>query len=118
MNAVTAIEERRFDRRMELRIPLEIRGLDDDGADSVVRTVSRNISPKGLFVEVDKDWFVPGQRVMLRLTFPAAEGVASSSGTAACTGEIVRVDRRCAADSTSLRSGLAVRFLDELQLSF
>lgn len=107
--------ERRRDRRLPLRLPIECRRRDA-GRTTIVRTVSRNICPGGMQFELDGPDFDVGDRIDVDISVPAGEGVSDQSGRVACRAEIIRVaplDGRADA-----RLGLAARFLDRLRLSF
>lgn len=110
-------DERRIDRRMDMRFPVELRGLQPE-ANRVIRTVSSNISSHGLYVEVDTGEYRSGQRMQIDMRVPAAEGVSPAEGRASCTGEIVRIDATGDRAGHSGRQGLAIRFVDRLTLSF
>ncbi|HKQ49747.1 MAG TPA: PilZ domain-containing protein [Phycisphaerae bacterium] len=110
--------ERRRDQRLEIGLPVEFRHAREDG-DVIVRTLTRNISSGGLYLELDRSDFQPGDRVEAELSIPAAEGVSPYPGRATVQLEILRVtpldDRRGAAHS---HYGLAARFLEPLRFSY
>lgn len=110
--------ERRRAQRLEIHLPIEFRQAREDG-DFIVRTLTRNISSGGLYLELDRPDFKPGDRLEAELSIPAAEGVSPYPGRAAAQVEILRVipldDRPGAAHS---RYGLAARFLEPLRFSY
>jgi hypothetical protein len=110
--------ERRLAQRLEIHLPIEFRQAREDG-DFIVRTLTRNISSGGLYLELDRPDFKPGDRVEAELSIPAAEGVSPYPGRATALVEILRVtpldDRPGAAHS---RHGLAARFLEPLRFSY
>ncbi len=106
--------DRREHRRMGIELPVEIRRLTQDG--EPVRTITRNISTGGLFVELDQTQWTVGDRLFVRMTLPPEEGVSPYAGEASCEAEVVRADAKLA--SRPGHVGLGVRFLDRLKLSF
>lgn len=110
--------DRRGSRRLELRLPVELRMADGE-ASTLVRTITRNISTGGLYVELDRADFSPGDRLNIELTVPPAEGVSPYPGRASCTAEVVRCTPLAADSKTNLdRVGIAARFLDRLRITY
>lgn len=118
--------ERRRAQRLEIRLPVEFRQCREDG-DCIVRTVTHNVSAGGLYLELDRPDFKPGDCVEAELSIPAAEGVSPYPGRAAAQVEILRVtpldDRRVRRTSprwgaAHSRYGLAARFLEPLRFSY
>lgn len=110
--------DRRGSRRLELRLPVELRMADGE-ASTLVRTITRNISTGGLYFELDRADFSPGDRLNIELTVPPAEGVSPYPGRASCTAEVVRCTPLAADSKTNLdRVGIAARFLDRLRITY
>jgi hypothetical protein len=110
--------ERRGQRRLNIRLPVEIRK-ESTGYRQLIRTVTRNISSGGVYLELDIAEYQPRDRLHLELTLPPAEGVSPYEGRAGCTAEVTRVqpvrnERTGAID----RFGVAARFLDRLRFSY
>jgi PilZ domain len=111
-------DDRRTSRRLELRLPVELRMAGDD-ASTIVRTITRNISTGGLYLELDRADFSPGDRLQVELTVPPAEGVSPYPGRATCTAEVVRCTPLAANTETRIeRIGVAARFLDRLRITY
>ncbi len=111
-------DDRRTSRRLELRLPVELRMAGDDAA-TLVRTITRNISTGGLYLELDRADFSPGDRLLIELTVPPTEGVSPYPGRATCTAEVVRCTPLAANSETRIeRMGIAARFLDRLRITY
>ncbi len=108
--------ERRAHRRLDVRLPVELRSLDRPES-PVVRATTRNISTGGLYFELDRPDFSTGHRVNVTLSIPPAEGVSAFHGTAICGAEIVRCDPSND-DSRTGSFGVAARFLEDLRLRY
>jgi len=112
------LAERRGHRRIAIRLPVEIRQRRADGL-YVVRTITRNLSTGGMFVELDTADFRSADRLDVELRIPAAEGVSPYQGRASCAAEVLRVQEIPAGESESDRQfGIAVRFLDKLRINY
>lgn len=110
--------DRRGSRRLELRLPVELRMADGE-ASTLIRTITRNISTGGLYFELDRADFSPGDRLNIELTVPPAEGVSPYPGRATCMAEVVRCTPLAADSKTNLdRVGIAARFLDRLRITY
>lgn len=108
--------DRRAARRIDMRIPVELRG--SAGVQSrIVRTCSRNVSTTGLLVEVEGDGFQMGDPLNIELMLPPAEGVSSEPCRATCSGHVVRVEPVGGAERRPGRSGLGIQFSDRLRLA-
>jgi len=109
---------RRLHERLAIRLPVECRR-DDDGRTSVVRTITQNVSTGGMYLELDASEFQPGDRVLVELIVPPAEGVSPYQGRATCRAEILRVGQVTERTPSGLeRLGVAARFLDRLRLAY
>jgi PilZ domain-containing protein len=123
MNAATQVvpdlsAERRTALRREIRLPVEFRQSRCDG-DFIVRTVTRNVSAGGLYIELERPDFAPGDRVDAELSIPAAEGVSPYPGRATAHVEILRViPLHNSGTGDHARYGLAARFLEPLRFSY
>ncbi|MCG8409462.1 MAG: PilZ domain-containing protein [Phycisphaerales bacterium] len=110
--------ERRQHRRMEIRLPVECRREDGDGA-CIIRTITQNVSTGGMYIELDSPDFGVGDRLRIELTVPAAEGVSPYQGRAICAAEVLRVQPLSPKDAGDpQRFGIASRFLDKLRISY
>lgn len=110
--------ERRSQRRLSIRLPVEIRK-ETTGLRQLIRTVTRNVSSGGLYLELDAAEYRPHDRLHLELTLPPAEGVSPYEGRAACTAEVTRVQPIPNDRTGSIeRFGIAARFLDRLRFSY
>ena len=108
--------ERRAHRRLEIRLPVELRRLGEvDGA--IVRSITTNISTGGMYLELDRPDFAPGDRMSVQLTIPPAEGVCPYAGEATCEAEVLRCSR-LTPRSAIARYGLAARFLYRLRITY
>jgi hypothetical protein len=113
---------------LEIRLPVELRIVnpegdlaDGDGASvsTIIRTVTRNISTGGMYLELDEPGFQSGDRLSVQIKIPPAEGVSAYPGVGTCEAEVLR----CAPssrDSTGAveRYGIAARFLDRLRITY
>lgn len=85
----------------------------------MVRSLTSNVSPAGVYFEVDWAPLRGGDRLDMEFTLPAAEGVFPYTGRASCRAEVVRVDRLGADEETGFaRFGVAARFLERLRISY
>ena len=110
--------ERRANRRLSVRLPVECQR-EGEGAQQLVRTVTRNISSGGVYIEMDSPEFQPDDRLRLELTLPPAEGVSPYEGRAACTAEVLRIQRVSDDHPGEVtRYGIAARFLDRMRFSY
>lgn len=110
--------ERRAHRRMDVRLPVELR-LSGPGDSAVARAATKNVSTGGMYVELDSSPFKRGDRLAVRLTLPPREGVFPYEGRASCTAEVIRVELASGSDSAGDRPcGVAARFLDRIRLDF
>lgn len=110
--------ERRLDRRLEIRLPIECRLEGENGA-CVVRTITQNVSSGGMYIELDSPDFKVGDRLRIELTVPAAEGVSPYPGRATCAAEVLRIEPIASESPDGLRRfGIASRFLDKLKISY
>jgi len=112
--------ERRAHRRMEIRLPVACRRRSSQGP-QVVRSVTRNISSGGLYVEVDTPGLQVGDRLQMELTVPPAEGVSPYEGRASCRVQVARVDhieRHRTGRPARPGFGIAAQFLDRLRFSY
>lgn len=114
--------ERRSDRRLRIQLPVECRSDASDSA-PIVRAVTRDISSRGLFLEMDAPAFRLRDRLRLDMALPPAEGVSPYEGRASCTAEVLRAELIPGgdggrADSLPRRYGIAARFLEPLRLSY
>ncbi len=87
-------------------------------ASQVVRTVTRNISSGGVYVELDAPGYRIGDRIHVDLRIPPAEGVSPYEGQASCDAEVVRVAKVVKNEETHERIGIAARFLDRLRFRY
>ena len=111
-------EERRAHRRLEIRLPVELRRTGD-GPTVVVRTITQNISTGGMYLELDRPDFAEGDRLSVQITVPPAEGVSPYAGRASCIAEILRVIPRNPGPGGEIeRYGVAARFLDRLRITY
>jgi hypothetical protein len=110
--------ERRRTRRLDIRLPVELRVIRADG-ELIIRTMTRNVSAGGLYLELENADLAPGERGNAELSIPPADGVSSCPGRAAVPIEIVRIaplaDRP---GNPAPRYALAARFLEPLRFSF
>lgn len=106
---------RRVHSRLAMRLPVELRSLDDPES-SIIRTVTRNVSTGGIYLELGGPEFTPGQRIGVRLRIPAAEGVSAYPGMITCDAEVLRCSPHPRSGSPA-RYGLAARFLDKLRIT-
>jgi hypothetical protein len=103
---------------MTIRLPVECRR-QDNGASTVVRTITQNVSTGGMYMELDSPDFQAGDRFDIELTIPPAEGVSPYEGRAGCRAEVLRIDDvRPQTGSLPRRYGVAARFLDRLRFSY
>ena len=125
---VCKLSERRAHRRLDVRMSVALRGLDDgrqdgctngDASQPMLHGVTNNVGVGGLYVELDRANVTAGDRLHVELSIPASEGVWPHDGRAVCTGEVVRVDVLDRESATSpSRCGAAVRFIDRPRFSF
>lgn len=109
---------RREHQRVNIRIPVECRSASM-AASRVVRTVTRNISSSGVYVELESPGYRLGDRIHVDLRIPPAEGVSPYQGQATCEAEVVRVANVVKKDEeTPGRIGIAARFLDRLRFRY
>lgn len=113
-DAAGAVDRRTY-RRLDIRLPVECRVLRGDTT-HLVRTITRNISTGGLYLELDAPDFAEGDRLDVELVLPPSEGVSPYPGRANCRAEVVRV--REIGATTAARFGIAARFLSRLRMSF
>ena len=110
--------DRRERPRLTIRLPVECR-MEANGGRFIVRSVTQNISSRGLYLELDSADFRPGDRLRVELTIPPAEGVSPYEGRASCAAQVLRVEPIPAArDDDVQRYGIAARFLDRLRISY
>jgi len=110
--------DRRANRRLDIRLPVELRRLGD-GPAVVVRTITQNISTGGLYLELDRPDFAPGDRLSIDLKIPPAEGVSPYPGRATCEAEVLRCLPASRTPDGTIRSyGIAARFLDRLKMNY
>jgi len=108
--------ERRADRRIDLRLPIECRRPGPSGS-LVVRTRTSNISSGGMFLELDSADFEPGDLVEVGLCIPPSEGIAAHPGRAQCRARVLRV-QPLGGDADRRRCGVAACFLDRLRFDY
>jgi hypothetical protein len=109
---------RRLHERLAIRLPVECRR-DDNGRTSVVRTITQNVSTGGMYLELDASEFQAGDRILVEMIVPPAEGVSPYQGRASCQAEVLRVGPVTERSPTGLeRLGVAARFLDRLRLAY
>ncbi len=114
----SAVTERRRAQRLEIRLPVEFRQSRADGV-YVVRTVTRNVSSGGFYLELDSAEFRPGDRLDVEMAIPAADGVSPYPGRATTHAEILRVDPLEKRGELDIRRyALAARFLEPLRFSY
>ncbi len=112
--------ERRKYRRLDIRLPLECRRVEDAQEHSL-RTVSLNVSSGGLYFETDAEDIEPGMLVDLELTVPPGDGHWPWHGRISATAEVVRTFGTETDDTEGRkvkRIGVAARFRERLKLSF
>ena len=105
--------DRRFDSRLPLRLPVELRR-QREGRAHIVRTLTQNVSTGGLYFELDEREFQPGDRFDVEITIPPSDGVSPYEGRAHGPAEVLRV----AETGRATRFGVAAKFLDRLRLSY
>ncbi|MFQ5429600.1 MAG: PilZ domain-containing protein [Phycisphaerae bacterium] len=111
--------DRRGDRRIAIRLPVECRREEAGGGRVIVRTITQDVSSGGMYLELDSPDFNVGDRLEVELTVPPAEGVSPYQGRARCAAEVLRVRRLDTGKQPGeLRYGVATRFLDRLRFSY
>jgi hypothetical protein len=113
-------DERRQHRRLDIRLPLECRRVDD-AQGNALRTVTLNVSTGGVRFETDAEELEPGTLLHLELTVPPGDGHWPWQGRVSAVGEVVRIAPTRAnglQDPVSRRVTVAARFRDPLKLSF
>ncbi len=115
-------QDRRRDRRLDIRLPVEYFDLRDEEPRSL-RTISSNISTSGLYFEVDliEGTPVPQLNSVLNVsvTVPPGEGHFPYEGQVTGTAEIVRCDRLASQrNGDPDRVGVGARFRNPLKLAF
>lgn len=114
----SAVIERRRAQRLEIRLPVEFRQSRADGV-YIVRTLTRNVSSGGIYLELDSAEFRPGDRLDVELAIPAADGVSPYPGRATSHAEILRVDPLEKRGKLDIRRyALAARFLEPLRFAY
>ncbi len=109
---------RRLHERLAIRLPVECRREDDDQT-SIVRTITQNVSTGGMYLELDIPEFQPGDRFLVELIVPPAEGVSPYQGRASCQAEVLRVGPVARSSPGTLqRHGVAARFLGRLRIAY
>jgi hypothetical protein len=109
---------RRLHDRLAIRLPVECRREDADPT-SIVRTITHHVSTGGMYLEMDTPEFRPGDRLLVELIVPPAEGVSPYQGRASCQAEVLRVGPvACSSPGTLQRQGVATRFLGRLRLAY
>jgi len=115
---VTARQERRKHRRLEIRLPLQYWPVGESEANAC-RTVTKNISTGGLYFETDDEEIRPGMLLHIELTIPPGEGHFPYPGRITGVGEVVRVAPLSEGKARKVRRiGVATRFRESLKLSF
>lgn len=110
--------ERRASRRLNIRLPVECTR-DEGSSRYVVRTITKNVSAGGTYLEMDSADLQPGDRLRIELTLPPSEGVSPYQGRAACDAEVIRVCPTSDGQNDAVRRfGVATRFLDRLRISY
>jgi hypothetical protein len=114
--------DRRQDRRLEIRLPLECHGVGT-GAGPAWRSSTRNISTGGVYFEADvSDGLPPATNSLLsvELTVPPGEGHFPYEGRVRGLVEVLRCEPLDSADAASGagRVGVAARFKEPLELVF
>ena len=111
--------ERRGDRRIAIRLPVECRREKAGGGRVIVRTITQDVSSGGMYIELDSPDFNVGDRLEVELTVPPAEGVSPYQGRARCAAAVLRVQRLNPGEQQGmLRYGVATRFPDRLRFSY
>ncbi len=111
------LQERRADRRLDIRLPVEC-SRECGGNGPRVRTITRNVGRGGLYLELDGPDFSVGEHLRLELTIPPAEGVSTSQGKAITIAKVLRVTAGEPASPGAVRRfGVAAQFLRRLRLS-
>lgn len=109
-----AHDERRADRRLDVRLPVQIRSVDADPGASLL-AISRNVSSSGAFVELQKSALREGERIHVTLQIPPMEGVSPYNQRAECEARVLRI--RDDSGSGKMESHVAIKFLDRLRFS-
>ena len=107
----TSTADRRSDRRLDIRLPVEVRKANDEPTCSAL-SVTRNVSTGGAFLEMSRTDLRVGDRIHVRLSIPPMEGVSPYAQRAECQANIIRV---CEGEKSE--AGIAIRFLDRLRFS-
>ena len=112
-------KERRQHRRLDIRLPLEYRRVDD-ALENVFRTVTLNVSTGGVRFETEAEELTPGTLLNLELTVPPGDGHWPLQGRVSAVGEVVRVSPPEAQGPKQVarRVAVAARFREPLKLSF
>ena len=87
-----ALQERRGDRRVVIRLPLECL-VSCDGRRITYRTVTHDVSSGGVCFDADSDDFPVGASLEMELGVPPGDGHSPYPGRVRGTGAVVRVDR-------------------------
>jgi hypothetical protein len=110
------LPDRRAHRRLAMRLPTTLRGMQDAGP--VVRGVTDNISTGGLYIELDRRAFRPGDRIGVEVEIPPDEGVSAYPGIGVCEAQVLRCGPAHRDDGGNPRFGLAARFLDLMRMRY
>ncbi len=80
--------ERRRERRIDIRLPVQVRGKDDEGADFEERTSSENLCRGGVAF-ITRRRIGPGTSLEIRIPLPAPTGAAEDEFST--VGRVVHV---------------------------
>ncbi len=109
--------ERRANRRLEMRLPLEALALDAS-TPTAIRATTRNVSSSGVYFEACPNTLREGSEVRLTLSIPPGVGYSPFAGRVTGTASVVRIEGPLSSPAAEQRFGIAARFSQPLRCLF
>ena len=111
--------ERRKHRRLQMRLPLEFRRVNELSAGQY-HSVTRDVSTGGIYFETGLDDLQKGELLDIEMTIPPGEGHFPYQGRVSSVARVVRTAKSSASAGRTAnpRMGVGAAFRESFKLSF